>query len=242
MFAGHKPKRSLASVILDNGRAESLRGDVQEFLSSREWYATRGIPFRRGYLLHGPPGTGKTSFVGGIASELGLDIYSLSLSAKGLDDDKLAKLLNALPPKTILLIEDIDAASSNATKRRNAGGDAEAWCRGVTLAGLLNVLDGIDASEGRVLFATTNHRELLDPALCRPGRMDVHFEFSLASKSQAKALFKRFYPLGNGPKKSDSGGRDELSKLATQFVESIPDRTYSMAEIQGYLVQYKTDA
>lgn len=64
----------------------------------------------------------------------------------------------------------------------------------VTLAGLLNALDGIEAAEGRLLFATTNHKESLDPALYRPGRMDVHVEFGKASKYQAKELFKRFYP------------------------------------------------
>ena len=63
----------------------------------------------------------------------------------------------------------------------------------VTLSGLLNALDGIGAREGRILYATTNVYTALDPALCRPGRMDLHIEFKLASKYQARELFKRFY-------------------------------------------------
>ena len=63
----------------------------------------------------------------------------------------------------------------------------------VSLSGLLNSLDGIGAQEGRVLFATTNKYSSLDPALCRPGRMDLHIEFKLASRFQAEELFKRFY-------------------------------------------------
>jgi chaperone BCS1 len=63
----------------------------------------------------------------------------------------------------------------------------------VSLSGLLNALDGIGAQEGRVLFATTNKYSSLDPALCRPGRMDLHIEFKLASGFQAVELFKRFY-------------------------------------------------
>ena len=68
----------------------------------------------------------------------------------------------------------------------------EAQCR-VSLSGLLNALDGIGAQDGRILFATTNHYSVLDPALIRPGRMDLHVEFKLASKEQAKELFYRFY-------------------------------------------------
>jgi len=69
----------------------------------------------------------------------------------------------------------------------------------VSLSGLLNALDGIGAQEGRVLFATTNKYNSLDPALCRPGRMDLHIEFKLASRFQAEELFKRFYtPSSHG--------------------------------------------
>jgi chaperone BCS1 len=63
----------------------------------------------------------------------------------------------------------------------------------ITLSGLLNALDGVSAQEGRILFATTNRYQSLDPALIRPGRMDIHVEFRLASQYQAKELYKRFY-------------------------------------------------
>jgi mitochondrial chaperone BCS1 len=60
-----------------------LIADAKDFLRSEDWYAERGIPFRRGYLLHGVPGSGKTSLIHAIAGELGLDIYVVSLSSKG---------------------------------------------------------------------------------------------------------------------------------------------------------------
>jgi len=75
--------------------------------------------------------------------------------------------------------------------------DIDSLSSRVTLSGLLNALDGIGAQEGRILFATTNKYASLDPALCRPGRMDLHIEFKLASKYQAKGLFQQFYhPTG----------------------------------------------
>ena len=145
----------------------------------------------------------------------------------------------------------------------------------VTLSGLLNALDGLAAQEGRILFATTNKYDSLDPALCRPGRMDIHFEFKLASRHQAKKLFRRFYiPDSEGEEKGrdddgcvDSGycsdteektaervksGLESSSlisrhqgsvktfdELATEFAEAIPEREFSMASLQGYLMGYK---
>ncbi len=145
----------------------------------------------------------------------------------------------------------------------------------VTLSGLLNALDGLAAQEGRILFATTNKYDSLDPALCRPGRMDIHLEFKLASRNQAKELFRCFYiPDSEGENKGsdedgcvDSGycsdteektakrvksGLDSSSlisrhqgsikrfnELATEFAEAIPEREFSMASLQGYLMGYK---
>lgn len=60
-LAGSRPKRPLSSVVLDKGIKEHLLADAKEFMENEKWYAERGIPWRRGYLLHGYPGTGKTS-------------------------------------------------------------------------------------------------------------------------------------------------------------------------------------
>ncbi|EJF57211.1 P-loop containing nucleoside triphosphate hydrolase protein [Dichomitus squalens LYAD-421 SS1] len=210
-------KRPTSSVILDPGVLELILDDAKDFLSSRKWYADRGIPFRRGYLLYGAPGAGKTSLIHSIAGELGLDIYILSLTVMALDDNSLKSLIAHLPKSCIVLIEDIDAAFTRGMKRdisdpEAQGGPASAaegspredgskgnkstrdtLFNGVTLSGLLNALDGIAAQEGRILFATTNDYSALDPALLRPGRLDLHIEFNLASEYQAKELFKRFY-------------------------------------------------
>lgn len=98
-----KQGRSIESVILPTcvefpqyTESEALLEDAKEFLSSETWYAERGIPFRRGYLLHGIPGGGKTSLVIAVASELSLPIYSLSLSSSLLSDEVLVRLLQEI--------------------------------------------------------------------------------------------------------------------------------------------------
>jgi len=93
-FGRPRLRRRLASVILSEGKAEAIREDFTRFLGSRKWYVDRGIPYRRGYLLHGAPGSGKTSFITALAGELGFDICVLNLGEAGLTDDRLAHVLS----------------------------------------------------------------------------------------------------------------------------------------------------
>ena len=189
-----------------------------------------GIPFRRGYLLYGAPGSGKTSMIHSIAGELGLDIYILSLTVGSLNDNSLKAFISQLPRSCILLMEDIDVAFTRGMARRGVThatppgtdedegegsgerDDGSGGFNSVTLSGLLNALDGIAAQEGRILFATTNDYPALDPALLRPGRLDLHVEFGLASEHQARELFKRFYTASESQDvlpEDDDGDKDE---------------------------------
>ncbi|KAF7308429.1 Mitochondrial chaperone BCS1 [Mycena chlorophos] len=211
-----RPKRNLSSIILDPGVAELLVDDARDFLESKSWYAARGIPFRRGYLLYGAPGSGKTSIISSIAGELALDVYIVSLSRVGLDDAALSELISDLPgtkmhlphgrhrlrllpkPQPRRTIQTHRRPERTSHPRRRAPPPPPTIITGaptsrITLSGLLNALDGVAAQEGRILYATTNKYTSLDPALCRPGRMDIHVEFKLASKYQARRLFNQFY-------------------------------------------------
>lgn len=80
-----------------------------------------GVPWRRGYLLHGPPGSGKTSFIQALAGSLGYDIYIINLSLRGLADDKLALLMSQAPSQSIILIEDVDAAFNKRAQTTEDG-------------------------------------------------------------------------------------------------------------------------
>ena len=78
--------------------------------ATARWYANRGIPYRRGYLFHGPPGTGKTSLAFALAGFFGLHIYAVSLLDSTLTEEELGTLFKDLPPRCIVLLEDIDVA------------------------------------------------------------------------------------------------------------------------------------
>lgn len=213
------PRRALASVVLPDATGEALFADAQAFLAGAAWYAERGIPWRRGYLLSGPPGTGKTSLIKALAGALDLDIALVGLSASRMDDRGLCTLLAAAPRRSVLVIEDIDAAF-RVRKKDEASAQ-------VTFSGVLNAIDGVMSQEGHLLFMTTNHPDLLDPALIRPGRADVHVELSHADAAMAKRMFMAFYP------------GHEL--LAERFARAFGRRRAAPAALQAYFLLHRDD-
>ncbi|KAJ7483975.1 P-loop containing nucleoside triphosphate hydrolase protein [Mycena galericulata] len=210
----HKTRRALSSIILPHGVLDSLLADAQEFLKAENWYIDAGIPHRRGYLLHGPPGSGKTSTIYALAGTLNLEIYSLSLASNFVDDGFLQRAVSSIPKHGLLLIEDIDCAfpARDDEEDEDGGGAASMFLSAqniprprkarrsaVTLSGLLNVIDGVGSEEGKLFFATTNYIDRLDAALLRPGRIDRKVEYGLATAPQAHALFLRFFPPARFP-------------------------------------------
>jgi chaperone BCS1 len=212
--------RTLASVILDGTQADELLADMTGFLASGDWYRQVGVPYRRGYLLYGPPGNGKTSVVKALAGELAMSIYLLMLNDMHLTDSSVNDLLARVPEKSLVLLEDIDCALA---KRHKAGGKDS----GLTFSGLLNALDGVASSEGRIIVMTTNHLDKLDPALIRPGRADVKLWFGNATADQARRLFERFFP--------------KHCDLARDFAGRVADGHCSMATLQDYLMLHRQD-
>ncbi|MGA9771658.1 MAG: AAA family ATPase [Blastocatellia bacterium] len=217
---GRRQPRDADSVILNPGEFDSLAKDASEFLSSEKYYYDMGIPYRRGYLLYGVPGSGKTSTISALAGQLRLNLYILNLASRGMTDERLNDLLIDVPPGSIVLLEDIDAVFDG----RSVTDDAKQ--SSVTFSALLNALDGAAAKDGRLLFMTTNHIERLDPALIRPGRVDKRLYFGYASREQVLLFFNRFYPSA-GP------------ALASHFAYAVSEIGATMAELQKHFLDHR---
>ena len=232
-FGEPRRKRPLESVVLDEGVKERIVDDIKDFIASADWYYDRGIPYRRGYLLYGPPGTGKSSFIQALAAHLDYDIAILNLSERGLTDDRLNHLLTVVPKRTLVLLEDVDAAFGNRRTQTDADGYRGA---NVTFSGLLNALDGVASAEERILFLTTNHVERLDEALVRPGRVDMTVRLGEATQYQVEKLWDRFY-----------GDLEETERYRARFIKKLEELGLlgeygtSTAALQGLFLYNKGD-
>ncbi|XP_074949308.1 mitochondrial chaperone BCS1 isoform X2 [Phalacrocorax aristotelis] len=228
-FGFPRRRRPLSSVVLEEGVSERLVQDVKEFIDNPKWYSERGIPYRRGYLLYGPPGCGKSSFITALAGELQYSICLLSLSDHSLSDDRLNHLLSVAPQQSIILLEDVDAAFIS----RDLAAENPALYQGMgrlTFSGLLNALDGVASTEARIVFMTTNYVDRLDPALVRPGRVDLKQYVGHCSHWQLARMFQRFYP------EQPPAAAKRFAEQALAVSEQI-----SAAQVQGHFMLYKMD-
>lgn len=190
----------------------------RDFLASETFYLERGLPYRLGILLTGQPGTGKTSLIITLASELGMPVYTLSLSAFDKESDFL-EAVATIPARCVVVIEDID--TYGVTRSRTSAPEKEKNDK-ISLSALLNVIDGICGGEDRILFMTTNHPELIDRALVRPGRIDKIIEIEPLRRAAISNYLNRFYTdICDGrldPQVSMTGA--ELQKICMQNTES----------------------
>jgi mitochondrial chaperone BCS1 len=234
-----RPSRSIDTIVLEEALKQSILSDISNFwsLGAAEWYSGHGIAYRRGYHFWGPPGTGKSSLAFAVAGVFNVDIYCVSVNDPDLTEGGFLSLLSHLSRRSILLLEDIDSAGLRRESHRSSDGRKES---GISLSGLLNAIDGVASSEGRILIITSNMPDHLDGALTRPGRIDFSVEFKSASKEQSREIFLRMYSHPRRPSannaKTDAIKDLDLELLADRFKNEIPDRLLTPAELQGFLL------
>ncbi|KAL5980654.1 hypothetical protein ACLOJK_028562 [Asimina triloba] len=206
------------TLAMDPEKKQEIMEDLATFRDSKDYYAKIGKAWKRGYLLHGPPGTGKSTMIAAMANYLDYDVYDIELTAVK-DNSELRKLLIETSNKSIMVIEDIDCSLDLAGSRKKKDekkteeedeekkklpikpDKEDESSSKVTLSGLLNFIDGLWSACGgeRIIVFTTNHLDKLDPALIRTGRMDKHIELSYCTFEGFKDLAKNYLGLHSHP-------------------------------------------
>ncbi len=177
-----KAKRGMRSVAMDPAMKERVVQDITAWRAREEWYTSRGLPYRRSFLLEGEPGTGKTSLAFALATQFECPLYVLNVGSLK-NDAELIAAFNSMKRNGLLLIEDIDAAQSARDMEGNESGRKH-----ITLSALLNVIDGLLCPVGLLLVMTTNYPQRLDPALLRPGRVDMRLCLGALTAEQVQHM------------------------------------------------------
>lgn len=196
------------TLALEPELKKQIKNDLTAFADGREFYKRVGRAWKRGYLLHGPPGSGKSSLIAAMANFLCYDVYDLELT-KVSDNSELRSLLIQTTNRSIIVIEDIDCSvdlTADRTVKKNQTAKvirkknkttSFSGCEEngrVTLSGLLNFTDGLWSCCGdeRIVVFTTNHRDSVDPALVRCGRMDVHVSLGTCGVHAFRELARNY--------------------------------------------------
>ncbi|KAJ3126615.1 hypothetical protein HK098_007370 [Nowakowskiella sp. JEL0407] len=266
--------RGIKSVALDYDTEMLLRKDLNSFLASKHFYARIGVPYKRGIMLSGRPGVGKTSLIYAISSSLNRDLFVINLKQMK-SDSVLQSALSRLSDNAIVVFEDIDAQSSIVHRRdkkksssavsKAASGvskeiapvieesvalppssatsspganmiaalaaafsetDRAKFDDSLTLSTLLGCLDGYILPEGTIVIFTTNHPEVLDPALIRPGRIDLHLELGYCTRYQLTSMYRTVMD-------------DESANLVN--LDKIPEQILPPCEAMRIMCLYRED-
>lgn len=189
-----KKKRNIRSVILRHDIKDPIIAEIEEFYQSKAWYDDRGLIYKRTYIFHGIPGTGKSSLIYALASYFDRPVYMVNLNV--MTEDTLQSAMDNIPPGAFVAIEDIDVGTAVAEREVPTTDEEKEKVKAqkISMSTILNMLDGIAAISGCVITITTNAIEKLDHAMTRKGRIDKIVEIPPLRDVDIREYISVMYP------------------------------------------------
>jgi SpoVK/Ycf46/Vps4 family AAA+-type ATPase len=192
------------ALVLDSTTRRMVRTDFELFFQREDWFHQHNLPYRRGYLLWGPPGNGKTATLRLMAAHPFIQPYTLDLSDMEEKSADVLRLFEAAGENTpaLVILEDLDRAFPTEGKRTQE--------RAVSFQTLLNCLDGVTTQDGVIVVATANDPTCLDPAILkRPGRFDRVVQFRNPDAELRRQYYQRLSPVLAGEQFEIAIGKTE---------------------------------
>lgn len=227
--------RPFSSIYLPKNDIDGIINDINEFFNEEtaNFYKMHGIPRKRIHLLHGRPGTGKTSVIKSIASNYNMDIAVIKLDSQKMNDEYLRDAFMSIPKDCVLVLEEVDTLFGSVETSVDDNGRVVYRRQNLvnntmTLGGLLDMIDGLTELDNQLIIMTTNHKDRLDPAQLRPGRIDFCVTFDYIKYEQIIQMTHAFY-------KNET--INTIERFAKIYEENHPDTT--PAFLQGIFVKYR---
>ena len=208
------PERSLDTIYIPEKQKNRIRDRISDFLKkeTRDFFVKMGRSYKLIILLHGPPGTGKSSLIKSLASEFNKNICLFMNNQKYQDTDFFSVLKN-VKEDSFLVFEDADCIFNT----ENVDGKSS-----LTFSAILNTFDGlaspISGTKPLVVFVTTNHLDKLDKRFIRPGRIDMFEEIGEMRKSEIIKMTKVF----NGSSYTDELGQKFYDEIKSRRLKITP--------------------
>ncbi len=254
----YESNKNFKHLFIEN--KDLIINEIKFFINNPEWYKENGIPYHLGIMLHGTPGCGKTSFIKSLIAETKYNAIYVDLN-KITSSTDFENIFNTTEingnifdlNKRIYILEDIDCISDIVIDRNlkkdepikenisiaekimydvmTQNKDESKINDTLNLSTILNVIDGIIETPGRIIIMTTNCIDKLDKALIRPGRIDIKIEFKKASKDIILDMLSSFYKIK----------KVELYKKYKIYIDKIDNYKFTGAEISNLCLLYKSN-
>lgn len=215
--------REMNTIILAKETKDLIFNNLDEFFNNKSLYTRTGIPYRKGVLLYGQPGTGKSTLIKSLCDKYELtNIYNVDLSK-----DNNLDLISKIPNKSLILMEDVDRYFKPVRNNKDSN-EIVSWESSFNMNKMLNILDGLTSPENCLIVMTANDISVIPKVMLRPGRIDLVVKFDFCTRQQIHDYTKLFYPQCD-------------DATATKLAKTLKGKSVTISMLQRHFMMHQNN-